>query len=194
MKRPTMPSIGRLALLLVVVVPVAAWAIVKPVRVIAPQLVNVMCDASKTVCVDDATKQGEAQTLRDEAVTFVSSKIGRIEGKPRIVFCATQDCADSFGLGDRSAVTLGTFGTVIGPRAWKPYYVRHELIHYLQAERIGAVPLLFKPSWWVEGMAYSLSEDPREKLVEPWEGYRLRFRAWYSAVGVQKLWDEAGVL
>ena len=188
MKRPAVPSLTRLALLLVVVVPVAAWVIVKPVRVLAPQWMNVTCDDLEAVCVDDASRQPEATQLYDEGIAFVASKVDAIHGRPRVVFCATQACADAFGLGDRSAVTLGTFGTVIGPRAWKPYYVRHELIHYLQAERIGVVPLLAKPSWWVEGMAYALSEDPREALVEPWQGHRAKFRQWMSVVGVDKMW------
>ncbi|WP_323740904.1 hypothetical protein [Caenimonas koreensis] len=188
MKRPVIRSIGRLAVLIVVIVPVVAWFIVKPVRVIAPQWVHVTCNASRTLCVDDALKLAEALALRDEAIAFVSAKVGTIEGQPRVVFCASQACADSFGLGARSAVTLGQFGTVIGPRAWKPYYVRHELIHYLQSERVGVLPLLFKPQWWVEGMAYALSEDPREKLVEPWEGDRAVFRKWLAQVGLAKIW------
>ena len=180
---------ARVAVLVLVVVPVVAWFVVKPVHVLAPQWASVICDAEKLVCVDEAARQGEARDLRDEAVRFVSGKVGKFNGHPRVVFCASQACADSFGLGARSAVTLGTFGTVIGPRAWKPYYVRHELIHYLQAERVGIVHLLFKPQWWIEGMAYALSEDPREKLMEPWETDRAAFKKWLGGAGEQKLWE-----
>jgi hypothetical protein len=69
---------------------------------------------------------------------------------------------------------------VIGPRAWKPFYVRHELIHYSQAERLGTLSLLLKPQWFVEGMAYALSQDPRAPLAEPFESYRRSFLAWYG--------------
>jgi hypothetical protein len=111
-----------------------------------------------------------------------------------VTFCSSQACADYFGLGARSAVTLGTIGTVIGPRAWKAYYVRHELIHYLQARELGVPQLLLKPSWFVEGMAYGLSEDPRAPLAQPFETYRTEFFAWYKSVGKERLWIEGGRL
>lgn len=187
MKTLKKPPLGRLALVLFAVVPVLAWAIVKPVRVLVPEWGDVMC-AGAAVCVDDPSKKAEAEALYTEAVAFVGAKVSPVAGQPRVTFCATQACADHFGLGKRSAVTLGTFGTVIGPRAWKPYYVRHELIHYLQAREIGALRLLLKPSWFVEGMAYGLSEDPRAPLAQPFEGWRSEFLAWYGSVGKQNVW------
>jgi len=87
-------------------------------------------------------------------------------------------------------VTVGTIGSVIGPRAWKPYYVRHELIHYLQGQQLGVPQLLLKPSWYLEGMAYGLSEDPRAPLAQPFEAYRSEFFAWYRSVGRERLWVE----
>lgn len=186
-------SIRRVALVLVVVVPAAAWVIVKPVRVVAPTLVGVTC-LSASVCVDDPSAFGTAEQLYSEARTFVATEVAPLAGKPKVIFCASSACADSFGLGARSAVTIGTLGTVIGPNAWKPYYVRHELIHQLQGQRLGVVELLFKPSWFVEGMAYSLSQDPRQPLSEPWEDHRRRFASWHQVVGKDNFWQEAGKL
>jgi hypothetical protein len=91
-------------------------------------------------------------------------------------------------------VTLGTWGTVIGPKAWTDYYVRHELIHHLQGQRLGVLNTLLKPPWFVEGMAYALSGDPRAPLAEPFEGYRRTFSAWMDAVDKGKLWENAGGL
>lgn len=187
-------SAARMALLLLVVVPVAAWALVKPVRVLAPALAGMDCGQESTVCVEDPARDAEARQLVADGMAFVASRIAPLEGAPRFVFCATRACADTFGLGGRSAVTAGTWGTVIGPRAWAPHYVRHELIHHLQGQRLGLLPRLFKPTWWVEGMAYSLSEDPRTPLAEPWEGHRREFNAWYAKTGPGRLWDEAGRL
>lgn len=187
------PPLKRLALILFAIVPALAWAIVRPVRVVVPEWGGVSC-ASAAVCVDDPSKATQASALYAEAVAFVGEKVSPVSGTPRVTFCATQACADYFGLGARSAVTVATFGTVIGPRAWKPHYVRHELIHYLQARELGAPRLLFKPSWFVEGMAYGLSEDPRTPLAEPFEGYRREFFAWYGPIGREKLWAEAGRL
>ena len=45
--------------------------------------------------------------------------------------------------------------------------------------------------WFIEGMAYSLSEDPRAKLPEPFERYRSQFEAWLRSVGREHLWEQA---
>ena len=50
--------------------------------------------------------------------------------------------------------------------------------------------LLLLPEWLVEGMAYSLSADPRQPLSEPWEKHRTRFDAWLQKVGKDGLWSE----
>ncbi len=184
------PSLKRLAFLLLVITPLVAWMFVKPIRVVAPQLMNVSC-LSTTICVDDVAKYPEAERLYAEAAHFVAATVGPVERTPKVIFCASMVCAQSFGLGARSAVTIGSFGTVIGPRAWQAHYVRHEMIHHLQAERIGIIPLLFKPSWFVEGMAYTLSQDPRVPLAEPFEDYRKQFRAWYASINHQQLWGQA---
>lgn len=75
--------------------------------------------------------------------------------------------------------------------AWKPYYIRHELIHVLQAEQLGVLSLLRKPKWFVEGMAYALSEDPRVPLAEPFETDRAAFRKWYLTTNKVNVWRDA---
>lgn len=191
--RLSRPSFKVRLLAMLALVPVVAWFAVRPVRVIAPELSGVSC-FSTSVCVDDKARFEEAARLHAEGMAFVSARVGAIQGMPKMVFCSTQACADAFGLGMRSAVTLGTFGTVVGPRAWKPFYVRHELIHYLQAERLGTLYLLLKPQWFVEGMAYALSEDPRSPLGEPFESHRQKFLLWLPTIGSLTLWQAAGDL
>jgi len=180
----------RLLLIAVLCTPVAAWAFIKPVRVIAPELNGLSC-ISDTVCTDDVSHYQEAAKLYDEALRFVDSSVDSIKNKPRVIFCNSGACSQSFGLGKRSAVTIGTFGIVISPRAWKPYYVRHEMIHHLQNEKLGMFKVWRDPEWFIEGMAYSLSEDPRPKLSEPFEQYRSQFNQWYKQVGRSRLWEEA---
>jgi hypothetical protein len=185
-----LPSYKRLAVLILVVVPVTAWFLVKPVRVIAPGLVGITCP-QESVCVDDMAKYQEANALHNEGAAFVASKLTPLRSSPKAIFCSTVACAETFGLGARSAVTVARFGTVIGPRAWKSYYVRHEMIHVLQGEQIGVIPLLLKPSWFVEGMAYALSEDPRKTLTEPFETDRKLFKSWYQTIGKDSVWSAA---
>lgn len=185
-----LPSFKRLTVLLLAIVPLTAWFLVKPVRVVAPGLVGISCP-QKNVCVDDIAKYQEAAALHKEGTAFVADKLTPLRSSTKVIFCSTTTCAETFGLGARSAVTVALFGTVIGPRAWKGYYVRHEMIHVLQGEQIGVIPLLLKPSWFVEGMAYALSEDPRETLAEPFETDRKFFRSWYQTIGKDSVWEAA---
>ena len=59
----------RIAFLLFVVVPVAAWFIVKPVRVIAPAAFGMQC-ANNSICVETPEKLPEATTLYREALSL----------------------------------------------------------------------------------------------------------------------------
>jgi len=177
----------------VLLIPVATWAFIKPVRVVAPELAGIPC-SSEFICTDDVSRYQEAAAIYDEALHFVDSAVGSIEKKPHVTFCSTEACFQSFGLGKRSAATIGNFGIVISPRAWQPYYVRHEMIHHLQNERLGMLKVWRDPQWFIEGMAYSLSEDPRPKLSEPFEQYRSQFKEWYKQAGKEELWSKASSL
>jgi hypothetical protein len=182
--------LGAIALAALVGIPLAAWAFYKPVRLLAPSLGGVSC-ISEVICVDSPSRAAEARTLYDDAREFVQGKLGPMHTQARVVFCASEACAQSFGLGRSTAKTLGPLGTVFGPRAWQPYYVRHELIHQAQYERLGAYRVLRSPDWFIEGMAYSLSEDPRTTLAEPFQRYRSKFDGWLRAVGKDNLWEQA---
>jgi hypothetical protein len=172
------------------ILPLAAWALVKPVRVIAPQLEGLTCD--EWVCVDDTSRRAEATRLYLDALSFVQTSVGALRSPPRAVFCAKQACSEKFGFTEALAYDVGTFGIAISHRGWRPYLIRHELIHHLQNERLGWIRArLFKPAWFREGMAYSLSQDPRKQLPEPLQGYRSEFEAWYKLVGAARLWAEA---
>jgi hypothetical protein len=183
----------RLLLVVTLCLPVAAWAFFNHVRIVAPELAGLSCP-SDTLCIDDLSRTQEAVDLYDEALTFVEVSVDRIKYNPRVIFCSTNACSERFGLGQRAGITLGTFGIAIAPRGWKPFYVRHEMIHHLQNEQLGMFMAWTKPKWFLEGMAYSLSEDPRSKLSEPFQEYRLQFEHWYAGVGKERIWSEAGTL
>lgn len=174
--------------------PLFTWAAFKPIRVLAPELAGVQC-AESGICVDELERLEEARALRDEAVNFVESRLGKLRATPRFIFCSSQECAKSFGFTNNAAYHVGTFGIVIGPRGWHSYFARHEVIHHLQMENIGSLhALLFTPTWFIEGMAYSLSEDPRRPLPQPLEGWRDAFERWYPAVQGENLWPTARAL
>ncbi|HEX5337026.1 MAG TPA: hypothetical protein VFW53_01170, partial [Gallionella sp.] len=55
-------------------------------------------------------------------------------------------------------------------------------------EKLGLIKAWREPQGLMEGMAYSLSEDPRQTLSEPFEQYRSQFNDWYRSVGKGRLW------
>jgi hypothetical protein len=171
--------------------PAIAWAMFKPIRVLAPEWAGDISCVSSRICIDNALRYREASELYEGALRFVASAVGPFQHNPRVVFCSTEDCFRSFGFIKASASTVGNFGIVISPRGWTPYYVRHEMVHHLQAEQLGALTLWLGPEWFIEGMAYSLSKDPRRPLSEPWQQHRAEFEGWYQKVGKERLWEEA---
>ena len=186
-----MPRVlARLLLVAVVSSPLAAWAFYKPVRVLAPELAGVSC-VSEFICMDDIERHPEAVLLYDEAYAFVLSSVGAIERKPRVIFCSTRTCFRSFGFDRAAAHTVGISGIVVAPHGWKDFYLCHEMIHHLQAERLGVIRQWLMADWFTEGMAYALSQDPRPEIDEPWRSHRSRFRQWYRQVPSEDLWTEA---
>ncbi|MCA8273697.1 hypothetical protein LGN17_14450 [Burkholderia sp. AU30280] len=176
---------------LLVALPIAAYALVKPLRVVAPALVPGVSCPSADICTDDAARLGDARQLYRDGYARAAAAVGPFQEAPRVVFCSTRACADAFGLGQRAALTLGNFGVIVAPRGWQTYFLAHELIHHRQAEVLGNLAVATKPRWLIEGMAYSLSDDPRHPLAEPFESWRARFDAWHAALGGQPLWEAA---
>ena len=180
-------------LIVLLVIPGACWAFYKPVRVLAPELNGVTC-FSDTICMEDMARHDEASVLYEEGFAFVNAVVGAIEEPPLAISCSTQVCFESFGFDRAAAHTVGVSGIVVGPRGWKSHYMRHEMLHHLQAERLGVFGQWRSPEWFKEGMAHAMSQDPRPVLSEPWQGYRSQFETWLQSVGKERLWVEAARL
>lgn len=187
-------NLQRLLLILLLITPAIAWLLFKPVRVLAPQLVSGVSCVTETICMEDTARYDEAEALYNDVSSFLEASVASFENRPRIIFCSTQECFRSFGFNKSSAGTVGVSGIVISPRGWTRYYLSHEMLHHLQSERLGIYKQWRSPEWFKEGMAYALSEDPRQELSEPWQQYRSRFEAWYQGVGKDRLWQEAAKL
>ncbi|MEO5688058.1 MAG: hypothetical protein ABIR54_11890 [Burkholderiaceae bacterium] len=171
----------------------ATWAAFKPIRVLAPEWVGMTCEGR--VCVEEPARLHAAQALYADALAFVDARVGAVAAPPRIAFCSTLACSRRFGFTSQGAYTVGTSGIAISYRGWQPYFVRHELIHHLQNERLGSVRAgFFKPAWWREGMAYSLSEDPRRPLTPSLEVLRASYETWEKALHGRDVWQAAATL
>src|SRR5215467_13464427 len=116
--------IKRITLLILFTAPLVAWAVVKPVRVVVPELLGLTCYVN--VCVDDPARLAQAQALYEEAVLYVDAHVGHLQTTPRAIFCSTRTCAERFGFDKPMAgYNVGTIGIVLGPRGWHDYFVRH---------------------------------------------------------------------
>ena len=168
------------------IIPSLALAAYKPARVLFPQINGLACE-KENICIEDLEDAQKAYNLANDAESIVSNVLGDLKFKPKFIFCSTQSCFESFGFSKASAINVGKFGTVVSPRGWSQNIIVHELIHQWQNQQYGIFAVLFGEEWMVEGMAYALSNDPREKLAEPWQSYRQRFNEWFSTVDKKRL-------
>lgn len=187
-------TLKRLLFVALLAVPIAAWVFLKPIRVLAPEWNGLLC-VSDVICTDDPSRYIVELNLYESARQFVETAVGPMERRPRVIFCSTEGCFQSFGLGRRSAATIGTVAIVVSPRAWRPHYVRHEMLHHIQNEQLGSLKAwIVSPEWFIEGMAYALSEDPRPLLGEPWQYDRTQFEEWFRQIDKSRLWEAAASL
>jgi hypothetical protein len=175
-----------LALAAVVAVPAIAWAAFKPVRILAPTLNGVTCEAR--VCVEDPDRLAHARQLQQAAMAQVGRNLGRLERVPRTVFCSTRTCYAAFGGGRERGATLFDWGVILPPESWQAHIVEHEYIHMLQAQELGLRGRERTPDWFKEGMPFLVSAPPDHDLPEYARPLVAEFRAWERQVGRENVW------
>ena len=152
-------------------------------RIFMPAAYGLTC-FDDDICVDDRTRLAEARALRDDAVAFVTERVGPFKAPPRLLFCSTTDCFAKFGNPQVWGLYFwGTGRLVVNETGWHDYIIRHELIHHWQAENFGVLPSSKGlPRWYIEGMAYVMSADPRDVIPHgPSQDHRAAFNAWLAA-------------
>jgi hypothetical protein len=181
-----------IGLIAVALIPVATLAIPGPLRALAPGLFGLVCE--DRVCVDDARRLAEAQELVRSARADVAQKLGAPHALPLALFCSSEQCFITFGERRSTAETFGGKAILIGPRGWAAHFVRHELIHAAQYEKLGFIRAWRGPQWITEGMAYSLSEDPRRPLPARLEAWRAQYERRLGAEEGAALWARVEAL
>ena len=166
---------------LLIAISVLIFTFHRPSRVIIPEVLG-FTKIEEGFYLDEPARADEAQLLREQALQDIEKEFGQFKKEPKIIFCSAQESFEKFGFNKSAARSVATYGIVISPRAWEVYYLKHELIHYWQTENLGIINIYFYPQWLREGMAYSLSGDPRKPLDEPWETYREEFDKWYEKI------------
>lgn len=165
---------------------ITVFVIYKPSRILIPEINGVEC-VTKAICIDDITRLEEAEVLVAASVVAIENDLGHLKNHPKFVLCSTQECYEKFGFKRAAAHAIGKSGIVIGPDGWLPHYVKHEIIHHWQAENIGIIRMHLVDEWLIEGMAYALSDDPRQELAPPWQAHRKKFFQWYNSIDQSNL-------
>ena len=143
---------------------VALAVSVNSVRILAPQMFGLEC-VSETICIDEVDRLDDAMALLADAMSFVREELGGVETEPTVLFCSTDGCFDRFSDPVVSAQYFWGARTILLGGDWEPFILRHELIHHWQNDNFGGPrEALRLPMWFLEGMAYTLSGDPRHVL------------------------------
>ena len=182
-------KLKRALMIVLLLLPIGAWAFVKPTRLLLPQQNGVTCLDS--VCVDDVERMHEAIALYDSGHSYVDNMLSPLAGRPLMVFCSTATCYKSFGGGGERAISYPNLGSLIAPNSWAPHFIRHEFIHALQVQELGPIQMLMAPAWFREGMAYSISDPPSYDMPPQFQTYRSEYESWASGIPTSQIWASA---
>lgn len=157
-----------------------SFAISRPIKLIFPNICGFK-KVANNLFVDEISKSDEIQQLYQSTLENVIDEFKLKNFEPKVIFCSQIENFNKFGLHKEAAHAFWPFAIVISPRGWQKHYLKHEFIHFIQVKKLGIIKFLSMPDWFIEGMAYALSDDPRGTLSEPFESYRLEFKNWLKS-------------
>jgi len=88
--------------------PISAFALFKPIRVLIPEAFNVRCN-EQNLCVDDFSQLDAAVPLVNDSKAYLETQWRLSIGEPSIIFCSTEKCQAAFGLSQKAGFTLSRF-------------------------------------------------------------------------------------
>jgi hypothetical protein len=129
-------------------------------------------EINEGVYVDDqmspAQRQEFLKTL-SVAKGRVSAFFGSIKGSSKVFACSTEECFVSHGGVSAKGKAYGDSMLLLSPRGLNAVITSHELTHIELHGRVGAFRSWRAiPSWFDEGLAVLVSEDPRY-TEEAWQ-------------------------
>ncbi len=120
---------------------------------------------SNGVYVDNQMSPGQRQEFLNTlsvAKERVSTFFGAIEGSPRVFACSSEKCYIEHGGGAEKGRAYGESMLLLSPRGLNTVIESHELTHIELHHRVGAFRSWRSiPSWFDEGLAVLVSDDPR---------------------------------
>ena len=182
-----MNNYSLLVFLLVAIIATAFF--VKPLRLLVPEWYGMHCEGS--VCVEEIELLDEADVLYQLALTRLQQQTLSLESKPEFVYCSTASCYKYFGGKNERAISYPFLGTIIAPSSWQIYISQHELVHWIQFEKLGAIATMQKPVWFREGMAYQFSDAPATDIPKHYLPLIEKYKSWHSNQSWKQVWGAA---
>ena len=155
----------RFLLIIAISLSASGCAIVRGAKTIAPTWFGFV-EIAKNIYVDEempSTQRNEVLKTVSAAQIRVSQFFGGLDGHPKIFACSTEKC---FGMNNFGATpkgqAYGSSALMLSPRGLNVVILSHELTHIELHTRIGAFRSWRAiPSWFDEGLAVLVSQDPR---------------------------------
>ena len=170
---------------------IAAAAIPGPQRAFAPTLYG-LTEIAPNVFTDDLCEKAKWLEMCEKANSRVTRFYGKLEASPRYILCSHMECEHIFGKNGAIAQSYGWSLVHVPPKALEGEDVgvallAHERVHAELLYRWGASALWDQriPSWFNEGLATFVSQDPRMAT-----SYSAEERHWIT--GSKTFWDWNG--
>ena len=115
-----------------------------------------------------AEERARLQFVVDQARTRVTDFFGSLNTSPVILACATETCFSAFGGRGPRARSFGESRMLLSPRGTTLPIISHEWTHLELHYRIGLWRMRTVPTWFDEGLAVVVSQEPTHSEHE-WE-------------------------
>jgi hypothetical protein len=116
------------------------------------------------VYVDKATPAGQREQILAmvaQAREQLARYYGDVTTAPEFFFCSSEACFQSFGGTTQGGMTYGHYASLLSPRGRSMPIVAHEWSHAEFNSRLGFWAWLHTPQWFDDGLAVTVSEEPR---------------------------------
>ena len=140
-------------------------SVVRGTKALAPDWFGFV-EISKDIYVDKSMPSSQRMDFlktAQAAQARVSQFFGGLDGHPKILACSTETCfvANDFGATPKGQA-YGSSALILSPRGLNIVIISHELTHIELHTRVGALRAWRAiPSWFDEGLAVYVSQDPR---------------------------------
>ena len=135
----------------------------RALKLFRPTLFGMEAIAPRTY-VDKAMPSDQREQILkivSDSEARVARYYGNVSTRPELFFYSSQDSFQSFGGASETGLTFLGRASLFSPRGRSVPIVAHEWSHVEFQSRVGLWHLLKVPRWFDEGLAVTVSEEPR---------------------------------